>query len=57
MSFRVRNPLVWVTVATSTKSKIIVLGLTSVKQYWFQIALIKGSEQSDFTDPASVVVL
>ena len=53
----VTNPKGWVTIATSTKSKIAVLGLTSIKQYWFQIALIKGSEQSDFTDPASIVVM
>ena len=53
----ITNPKGWVTIATSTKSKIAVLGLTSIKQYWFQIALIKGTEQSDFTDPASIVVL
>ncbi len=46
----------WVTIASSTKSKIAVIGLTPIKQYWFQIALIKGSEQSDFTDPASIIV-
>lgn len=53
----ITNPKGWVTIATSTKSKIAVLGLTSIKQYWFQIALIKGTEQSDFTDPASIVVM
>ena len=53
----ITNPANWATVTVSTTSKIPVAGLKPKKEYWFRVALIKGTAQSAFTKIVSIVVL
>jgi len=45
----------WQTVATFTKSKGTISGLTSGTKYWFRVAAVGAAGQGAFSDPATKI--
>jgi Fibronectin type III domain len=52
----VGNEASWQQVAVTTKAKVEIEGLTSGKQYWFQVCAVGTAGLSPWSDPATKVV-
>jgi hypothetical protein len=46
----------WVNAGESTIASFEIDALQAMKRYWFRVAIVKGTSQSEFTDPVTFVI-